>query len=281
MRVLITGASGGIGRAVAKLFVERGHEVHGIDTVPFVCAETGGACDHVSGNAGAGRCEGGNDGGNDGGSCGNDGGSYVHHIADVTDPSTFPADLKPEVIVNCAGVQTDTGIETIGGADADATADAKHGAAGEPSISEMAARDIDVNLKGTINITERYAFGNEDIKAVVNIGSASGHTGSEFPVYAASKGGVIAYTKNIALRLAPRATANSIDPGGVVTELNDHVMKDERLWKQIMDLTPMKRWAEPEEIAEWIYFVAVVNRSMTGQNLLIDGGEAGKATFVW
>ena len=301
MRVLITGASGGIGRAVAKLFVERGHEVHGIDTVPFVCAEAGGACDSVSGNAvgngnvcdrvsgnadgngsGAGRCDG-----------GNDGGSYVHHIADVTDPSTFPADLKPEVIVNCAGVQTDTGIETIGGADsdavadadsnsnADATADAKHGAAGEPSISEMAARDIDVNLKGTINITERYAFGNEDIKAVVNIGSASGHTGSEFPVYAASKGGVIAYTKNIALRLAPRATANSIDPGGVVTELNDHVMKDERLWKQIMDLTPMKRWAEPEEIAEWIYFVAVVNRSMTGQNLLIDGGEAGKATFVW
>ena len=257
MRVLITGASGGIGRAVAKLFVERGHEVHGIDTVPFVCAEAGSACDSVSGNAG--RCEGGNDGA----------GSYVHHIADVTDPSTFPADLKPEVIVNCAGVQTDTGIGTIGGA------------AGEPSISEMAARDIDVNLKGTINITERYAFGNENIKAVVNIGSASGHTGSEFPVYAASKGGVIAYTKNIALRLAPRATANSIDPGGVVTELNDHVMKDERLWKQIMDLTPMKRWAEPEEIAEWIYFVAVVNRSMTGQNLLIDGGEAGKATFVW
>ena len=300
MRVLITGASGGIGRAVAKLFVERGHEVHGIDTVPFVCAEVGSACDRVSGNGG--RYNGGN--GNDGGSgrCdgGNDGGvagSYVHHIADVTDPSTFPADLKPEVIVNCAGGQTDTGIETIGGADAvsdavwDAATDsdansnadayAKRGAAGEPSISEMAARDIDVNLKGTINITERYAFGNEDIKAVVNIGSASGHTGSEFPVYAASKGGVIAYTKNIALRLAPRATANSIDPGGVVTELNDHVMKDERLWKQIMDLTPMKRWAEPEEIAEWIYFVAVVNRSMTGQNLLIDGGEAGKATFVW
>ena len=42
MRILITGASGGIGRAVAKLFAERGHEVHGIDTVPFVCAEAGG-----------------------------------------------------------------------------------------------------------------------------------------------------------------------------------------------------------------------------------------------
>ena len=192
---------------------------------------------------------------------------------------------KPEIIINCAGVQTDTGIGTILSADEMEAAECAEKTSVERTPAEKIAaeamRDIDINLMGTINITERYAFGNEDIKAVVNIGSASGHTGSEFPVYAASKGGVIAYTKNIALRLAPRATANSIDPGGVVTELNDHVMKDERLWKQIMDLTPMKRWAEPEEIAEWIYFVAVVNRSMTGQNLLIDGGEAGKATFVW
>ena len=37
----------------------------------------------------------------------------------------------------------------------------------------------------------------------------------------------------------------------------------------------------PEEIAEWIYFVGVTNRFMTGQNLLIDGGEAGNMTFVW
>ena len=37
----------------------------------------------------------------------------------------------------------------------------------------------------------------------------------------------------------------------------------------------------PEEIAEWIYFVGVTNRFMTGQNLLIDGGEAGSFDFVW
>jgi 3-oxoacyl-[acyl-carrier protein] reductase len=48
-----------------------------------------------------------------------------------------------------------------------------------------------------------------------------------------------------------------------------------------MELTPLKRWASPEEIAEWIYFVAVINRFMTGQNLLIDGGEAGSAEFIW
>ena len=90
-----------------------------------------------------------------------------------------------------------------------------------------------------------------------------------------------AYTKNVALRLAPYATCNSIDPGGVKTDINTPVMQDKKLWDRIMELTPLKRWAEPEEIAEWIYFVAVNNRFMTGQNLLIDGGEAGKCEFVW
>ena len=66
-----------------------------------------------------------------------------------------------------------------------------------------------------------------------------------------------------------------------MTDLNRCVIEDEKLWEKIMDLTPMKRWASPEEIAEWIYFVGVTNRFMTGQNLLIDGGEAGNMTFVW
>ena len=138
-------------------------------------------------------------------------------------------------------------------------------------------------------MTERYAFAGEGlaakpapaIKSVVNVGSASGHTGSEFPDYAASKGGVIAYTKNLANRLAPQAIANSVDPGGVITPLNRCVMEDEHLWNQIMELTPLKRWATAQEIAEWIYFVGVTNRFMTGQSLLIDGGEAGRTQFIW
>ena len=130
-------------------------------------------------------------------------------------------------------------------------------------------------------MTEKYAIDNPAIISVVNVGSASAHTGSEFPEYAASKGGLATYTKNVALRLAPQAICNSIDPGGVITELNRHVMDDPTLWDQIMEQTPLKRWAEPEEIADWIYFVAVENRFMTGQNLLIDGGEAGNNRFIW
>ena len=228
MIILVTGSSGGIGKAIVTKFMENGHQVHGLDI------------DKISediitawGKTGADRP-----------------GCYIHHIGDVTDPSTFPEDLIPEVIINCAGVQE-------------------------------SGRDIDVNLKGAINITERYAIDNPSIVSVVNIGSASAHTGSEFPEYAASKGGLATYTKNVALRLAPRAICNSIDPGGVRTDLNDHVMNDPKLWEQIMELTPLKRWAEPEEIADWVYFVAVTNRFMTGQNLLIDGGEAGNAKFIW
>ena len=98
--------------------------------------------------------------------------------------------------------------------------------------------DIDVNLKGTISITEHYGI-HPDIYSIVMIGSASGHTGSEFPEYAASKGGVLAYAKNVAMRIAPyQATCNSLDFGGVMTELNRPVMEDKKLWDQIMDLTP-------------------------------------------
>lgn len=142
-------------------------------------------------------------------------------------------------------------------------------------------RDIDVNLKGTIAITEKYAF-QPAIRSVLFIASASGQTGSEFPEYAASKGGMIAYMKNVALRIAKYgATSNSLSPGGVLTALNDRVINDPELWKRIMAETLLPKWAEPEEIAEWAYFVAAVNKSMTAQDILIDNGEAAKANFVW
>lgn len=142
-------------------------------------------------------------------------------------------------------------------------------------------RDIDVNLKGSIRVTEKYAL-QEHIKSVLFIASASARTGAEFPEYAASKGGVVAYMKNVALRVAAYgATANSLSPGGVNTALNAHVMRDPALWEKIMHETPLRKWAEPEEIAEWAYFVTAVNTSMTAQDILIDNGEDARANFIW
>ncbi len=177
--------------------------------------------------------------------------NYTHYIADVSIPSSLPDVDGVDILINSAGVQN-TGEE------------------------------IQVNLVGTVNTTEKYAF-REGIKAVVNVASASSHTGAEFPLYCASKGGVIAYTKNTALRLVKySAICNSISPGGVLTESNRPVMDDKKLWEEIMELTPLKKWATEEEIASWIYFLSVVNKSMSGEDILVDNGEAHLSShFVW
>ena len=176
-------------------------------------------------------------------------GNYKHFCLDIREKASYPELPAMNVLINNAGVQNEN--------------------------------DIEVNLKGTIQITEHYGI-QPEIRSIIMIGSASGHTGSEFPEYAASKGGVLAYTKNVAMRVAGfQATCNSLDFGGVMTELNRPVMEDEKLWAEIMKLTPLKRWMTVEEAAEWIYFMAVKNRFCTGQNILIDGLEAGNCSFIW
>lgn len=175
--------------------------------------------------------------------------AYSHFVADVADVSSLPNIENVNVLVNNAGVQN--------------------------------KNDLDVNLRGTINVTQKYGL-QPAIRAIVNIASASAHTGAEFAEYSASKGGVLAYTKHVALQVAKYgATCNSISPGGVLTDLNSPVMQDPQKWAQIMALTPLKKWATADEIAQWIYFVAVVNKSMTAQDVLIDNGESSDAHFVW
>lgn len=142
--------------------------------------------------------------------------------------------------------------------------------------------DIDNNLKSAIYVTEKYAI-HTKIKAILFNASVSAHTGFEFPEYCASKGGMISYMKNVAVRVAKyKATCNSISCGGVITDLNKPVMDDRVLWKKIMKVTPLKKWATSQEIAEWIYFLTVINKSATGIDVIIDNGENNlNSTFVW
>ena len=185
MKILITGTSQGIGKAIAELFLERGHEVIGIDRQTASLSHNG----------------------------------YTHFTCDIRDREALPDIDGVEILINNAGTQNED--------------------------------DIDINLKGLIYITERYGI-TDSIRSILNIGSASAHTGAEFPEYCASKGGILSYTKCTAKRIAKYgATCNSLDPGGVLTPLNECVMNDAELWSQIMDETPLRRWATPEEIAEW------------------------------
>ena len=215
MKILITGTSQGIGKAIAERFLTAGHDVIGIDRQAASIENA----------------------------------AYTHYECDVRDKEHLPVIGDVQILVNNAGTQNED--------------------------------DIDVNLKALIYMTETYGV-QPAIKSVLNIGSASAHTGAEFPEYCASKGGVLAYTKNVAMRVAQYgATCNSLDPGGVLTPLNHCVIDDPELWAQIMDETPLKKWATPEEIAEWAYFLTVTNTFCTGQSILVDGGESINYHFVW
>ena len=59
------------------------------------------------------------------------------------------------------------------------------------------------------------------------------------------------------------------------------ILENPALWDQVMAETLLPKWATVEEMAEWTYFLAVVNQSMTAQDILIDNGEIAKANFVW
>lgn len=175
--------------------------------------------------------------------------NYKHYICDVSS-NNLPDLPAIDILINNAGVQDD---ETA----------------------------IDVNLKGLIAVTERYGL-QKNIKSILMNASVSAHNGSEFPRYAASKGGVLAYTKYVAREVAKYgATCNSLSLGGVTTALNNPIINDEKLYKAVLDETLLKKWTSVEECAEWIYFLTVVNKSMTAQDVLVDNGEIMNQKFIW
>ena len=215
MKVLVTGSSNGIGKAIAEKFLKENHQVIGIDI--------------------------------DKSSINND---NYKHIQESILSENLPDINDIDILINNAGVQN-------------------------------SKDDIDINLKGTINITEKYGL-NRSIKSIIFIASASATTGAEFPRYVASKGGLVSYMKYVAQEVAKyNATANSISPGGVITDLNKHILEDKKLYEAVLNETLLNRWAEPEEIAELTYYLAITNKSITGQDILIDNGEFLKSNFIW
>ncbi len=134
---------------------------------------------------------------------------------------------------------------------------------------------INVNLKGTFNMTKNvisYMMKQRNGK-IVNISSVVGVSGNSGQAnYAASKAGVIGFTKSVAKELASRnILANAVAPGFIETDMTD-VLSDS-VKESIHAQIPLKKMGKAEEVANAVYFLgSEENTYITGQVLNVDGG---------
>lgn len=188
--------------------------------------------------------------------------NYIHFKCDVRDHDVFP-DLKHiEYIVNNAGIVT-------------------------PQKEAM-----DVNFFGYVNILEKY--GNDPcLKSIVQIGSTASFKGYDNIRYCGSQGARDSLTKWAANNYGndPRhVIVNSLNLDGIVaadpehgiegTSLEPELYAVDGLMDEIAKLSVLKKLATVEDIAEWIYFLAVINKVMTGEILHIDGELIGAYKFI-
>lgn len=188
--------------------------------------------------------------------------NYTHYTCDVGNAKELPEIQGVSHIVNNAGIVTPK-------------ADA-----------------IRVNLIGYINIIEKYGY-QESLKSIVNIGSTASIKGYDNMLYNVSQGGRDALTKWAANRFgndSRHVIVNEIRLDGIVaadpskgiegTSLEPALYEADGLMNTIANLSVLKRLATVENIAEWIYFVSVVNNCMTGQVIDIDGELIGAYRFI-
>lgn len=235
---IITGSAQGIGLAVAELLCREGAEVLMIDIDGLRAGEE---ADRLSA---AGACA-----------------SALK--ADVTSFADCEAAVaaclgrfgKVDILVNNAGITRDNLLLRMTESDWDLV--------------------LDVNLKGAFNLTK--AAVRPMLKArsgrIVNIASVVGQEGNAGQAnYAASKGGLIAFTKSCAREFASRGIlVNAVAPGGVKTRMTDAVPQEIR--DRTIAKIPLGRLADPLEIARAVLFLVSEDSSyITGQCLGVNGG---------
>ncbi|NUB91190.1 glucose 1-dehydrogenase [Haloterrigena sp. SYSU A558-1] len=195
------------------------------------------------------------------------GGDAVAVPADVTDPDAVEDVIDRaddafggvDVVVNNAGFNPDDAL-------------------GRPEDVETESLDrvLDVNLNGAYEVTRTAAdrLLESDGGSVINVASVGGLVGlpRQHP-YVASKHGLVGLTKSMSLDWAPEVRVNAVAPGYVSTALTDDLEADDRLRQSIIDRTPLERFADPEEIAGPVVFLASdAARYVTGACLAVDGG---------
>ncbi len=160
-----------------------------------------------------------------------------------------------DILINNAGITKDNLLMRMGEEDFDAV--------------------IEINLKSVFNMTKaiQRTFLKQRKGAIVNMSSVVGVKGNAGQAnYAASKAGMIGFTKSIALELGSRnIRCNAIAPGFIETEMTDKL--DEKTVQGWRDGIPLKRGGSPEDVANACLFLASdLSAYVTGQVLHVDGG---------
>ncbi len=134
---------------------------------------------------------------------------------------------------------------------------------------------IDTNLKGVFNVTKAVykVMAKRRSGRIINVSSIVGIMGNAGQAnYAASKAGIIGFTKSIAKELAPRGiTVNAVAPGLINSDMTKKI--PDNIQETYRELIPMHRFGEPEEVANVVAFLASdMSTYITGQVLVVDGG---------
>jgi 3-oxoacyl-[acyl-carrier protein] reductase len=233
--LLLTGAVGGIGREIAKLFHAAGANL--------VLADLNGQALEVLAAE-----------------LGQEGAKVTYRPTDTSSPTDIEATVEfaaetfgaIDFVVPAAGIYPERDIEDMS--------------------DEEWRRVQAVNLDGVFYLLKRVVPKLAKDAAIVNFASIAGHRGSRSHAhYAASKAGVIALTRSLAMELGTRARVNAVSPGTIETPMTIDLIRDRG--DAMLTSTPLGRNGRPGEVASVVAFLCSDAASfITGETLHINGG---------
>ena len=236
---LITGASRGIGRGIATIFAQHGAHV------AFTYSSSVEAAQELENELQA---------------LGVKAKGYQSNAADFDAAQDLVADVLNDfeqlhVLINNAGITKDNLLMRMGEDDFDAV--------------------VNINLKSVFNMTKavQRTFLKQRSGSLIHMSSVVGVKGNAGQAnYAASKAGIIGFSKSVALELGSRnIRSNVIAPGFIETEMTAKL--DEKVVQGWRDGIPLKRGGQPEDVANACVFLASdLSNYITGQVLHVDGG---------
>jgi NAD(P)-dependent dehydrogenase (short-subunit alcohol dehydrogenase family) len=244
-RAIVTGASRGIGRHIALEYARRGAQVVAVARSTDALDETRSLAAGASGDV-------------------------LPLAADLRSATDGPAEVVEraadllggglDVLVNNAGYDNEAGVDD--------------------TTDEEWDKVIDLNVRSLFLLCRAASpYLRDGGGKVINIASMFGHVGArEELAYVTSKHAVMGFTKSLALEWARKGIqVNALCPGFVDTEMLARAMGDEASAKYLRRMTPMGRWAQPEEmVGPAVFLASSASDFMTGQALIVDGGYSAQ-----